>query len=117
VKVRKPQDFDIMSKEMKRVVLKIRVLHRIMAGQIYSYALIKEFEKLGFGKFIGPTLKNDTYNVLKSLEKSGYITPITKMEKGRVKIYYSITKRGRVATASLFKLLKKSLSEASGLLE
>lgn len=104
-----------MPMEMKRIILKIRLLGRIKAGKIYSYALIKEFEKSGFHHMYGPTLKNDTYNTLKVLEKSNYIKMTKKVEGGKVKKYYTITKPGIDAIKSVRKLMIGTIKQADKL--
>jgi DNA-binding PadR family transcriptional regulator len=106
-----------MDMEMKRIILKIRILGRIKKEKIYSYALIKEFEKMGFSKFIGSTLKNDTYNSLKVMEKSGYIKMTAKLSGGKVKNYYSITTSGSAALKQLGKMMKSTLKEADNILK
>ncbi|MFI5412283.1 MAG: PadR family transcriptional regulator [Candidatus Micrarchaeales archaeon] len=104
-----------MPMEVKRVILKIRILGRVKAGKIYSYALIKEFEKSGFSEFFGPTLKNDTYNALKVLEKSNYIKMQAKIEGGKVKNYYTITKSGSETLKSVGKMMIGTMKEADKL--
>jgi DNA-binding PadR family transcriptional regulator len=105
-----------MPMEAKRIILKIRILGRLkLGGPIYSYALIKEFNKEGFAKFYGITLKNDLYNALRVLEKSGYIKVASKVERGKVKNYYTITKRGSVALGSVGKMIIKSIGKAAKL--
>ncbi len=106
-----------MPMEAKRVVIKLRLLARIKCGKIYSYALIKEFEKSGFAKFYGPTLKNDTYNALKVLEKAGYIKLQAKMEGGKIKKYYTITKAGENTLKSVGKMMISTIKEANKLFE
>jgi DNA-binding PadR family transcriptional regulator len=102
--------------EAKRIILKVRILGRLMnGGKVYSYALIKEFDKMGFSAFYGPTLKNDIYNTLRVLEKSGYIRMQSKTEIGKVKNYYSITKSGRVALKSVGKMMISTVKEAGKL--
>ena len=95
---------NFMTRDMRRTVLKLRILMRVKAGNIYPYALMKEFKKSNFSKFIGPTIKNDTYNSLNALEKSGYIKSVLKSENGKTKKYYAITKRGIKASASIKKV-------------
>ena len=105
-----------MPMEAKRIILKLRILGRLMeGGKVYSYALIKEFDKLGFGDFYGPTLKNDIYNTLRVLEKSGYIKMQAKIEGGKVKHYYSITKDGAIALKSVGKMMISTVKQAGKL--
>ncbi len=104
-----------MPMELKRVILKIRILGRLKIGDIYSYALIKEFEKSGFCDFFGPTIKNDTYNALKVLEKSGYIKMHVKLHGGRAQKYYKITREGSAALKSVGKMMISTMKEANKL--
>ncbi len=106
-----------MDMDMKRIILKARILGRIKTGKTYSYALIKEFEHMGFSKFFGPALKNDTYNSLKVLEKAGYIKMTAKLDDGKVKHYYSITNSGSVAMKRLGKMMKSTLKEVDKVLK
>lgn len=107
---------NFMTRDMKRTVLKIRILMRIKAGKTYPYALIKEFEATHFNKFVGPTIKNDTYNSLNALEKSGYIRGVLKTEMGKTKRYYTITKRGIRASTSIKKMFGGMLKYADSML-
>lgn len=105
-----------MDMDMKRIILKIRILGMIKKGKMYPYALIKEFESSGFCRFFGPTIKNDTYNSLKVLEKTGYIKMTAKMGDGKVKNYYSITSSGSMALKQLGKMMKSTLKDADKIL-
>jgi DNA-binding PadR family transcriptional regulator len=114
----KPDHFgvDFMPMEAKRIILKIRILGRLVqGGRVYSYALIKEFDKMGFADFYGPTLKNDLYNTLRVLEKSGYIKMQAKMEGRKIKNYYSITKDGTIALKSVGKMMIGTVKQAGRL--
>jgi DNA-binding PadR family transcriptional regulator len=104
-----------MPMELKRVILKARILGRLKHGKTYSYAMIKEFEGSGFAEFFGPTIKNDTYNALGVLIKAGYIKMQPKVEGGKVKNYYALTARGDAALKSIGKLMVRTLKEASRL--
>lgn len=104
---------DFMPMEAKRIILKIRILGRLkLGGRAYSYALIKEFDKMGFSKFYGPTLKNDIYNTLRTLDKAGYIKLSSKAERGKVKNYYTITKRGETALKSVGRMMIRTVRQA-----
>ncbi len=107
---------DFMPMEAKRIILKIRILGRLkLSGRTYSYALIKEFGKSGFSEFYGPTLKNDMYNTLRTLEKEGYIRLSLKVEHGKVKNYYAITRRGASALKSVGKMMMQTVKQAGKL--
>lgn len=86
-----------MTKDMSRIILKLIVLKKIQKGEIYSYALIKEFDNPKIAALMkkhGMTVKNDVYNTVGALEKSGYIRVKAKVEEGRIKKYYYITDSG-----------------------
>ena len=104
-----------MPMEAKRVIIKLRILGRLKSDKTYSYALIKEFQKSGFADFYGPTLKNDTYNALNVLAKTGYIRMQPKMEGGKVKHYYTITRRGEEALKSVGRMMIGTMKEAGRL--
>ncbi len=104
-------------KELKRMILRMRILVRIKQGPVYSYGLMKEFSKGHFAKFFGDDIKNDVYNTIKSLEQSGYISVTTKSEDGRTKKYYKITKRGDAVLSSARKIQKETMKQISGLFE
>ncbi len=103
-----------MNKDMSHIVLKLVLLRRIEQGEVYSYALIKELEHSKFSGFLKKyslDVKNDTYNTVKALEKSGYIRVKSKIEGGRLKKYYYITAHGKNALKNSKMLFMKSMKE------
>ncbi len=110
----KPPDF--MTKDMRRTILKIRILVRIKSSSTYPYALIKEFENGHAAAFFGSTIKNDIYNILGSLEKSGYIKAVVRSSDNGKK-YYVITKKGSSTVASIGKAFKFMMGYANNLLK
>jgi DNA-binding PadR family transcriptional regulator len=104
-----------MTKDMSHIVLKLMLLGRIKKKAIYSYALLKEInDSVLISHFItkhGGDIKNDVYNTVKALEKSGYIATRGKVEDGRFKKYYTITKEGRDALNDSKLLLLKSMKD------
>ncbi len=104
-----------MTKDMSRIVLKLIMLRRIKKRPVYSYALLKEMnDNVHISHFIkkhGGSIKNDVYNTVKALEKSGYIRTNGKIEKGRFKKYYTITRQGTSALDESRKLFHKSMDE------
>jgi DNA-binding PadR family transcriptional regulator len=103
-----------MTKDLAHLVLKLIVLRRIEKAQVYSYALIKEFDNPKISKFLkrkNHGVKNDIYNTVKALEKSGYISVTAKVEKGRLKKYYYITPQGKKALSDSKNLFIKSMKE------
>ena len=103
-----------MNKDMSHIVLKLVLLRRIEKSPVYSYALVKELRESRFSGFLKKfslDVKNDTYNTIKVLEKSGYIKVTSKIENGRLKKYYTITKVGKTALKDARTLFMNSMSE------
>jgi DNA-binding PadR family transcriptional regulator len=103
-----------MNKDMSHIVLKLVLLRRIEQGEVYSYAMVKELGNSKFSFFLKKyclDVKNDTYNTLKALEKSGYIKVDSRIENGRLKKYYYITARGKNAIKNSKLLFMKNMKE------
>ena len=103
-----------MTKDLAHLVLKLIVLRRIEKAEVYSYALIKEFDNPKISQFLkkhDSGVKNDIYNTVKALEKSGYISVKAKVEGGRLKKYYYITVQGKKALGASKALFMKSMKE------
>lgn len=103
-----------MTKDMSHMILKLIVLRRIEKGEVYSYALIKEFDNKkisGLLKKPGKNVKNDIYNTVKALQKSGYITMKAKVDGNKLKKYYYLTSEGKRAVGESKKLFIKSMKE------
>ncbi|MDE1810788.1 MAG: hypothetical protein KGH66_01995 [Candidatus Micrarchaeota archaeon] len=103
-----------MTKDMKRQVLKLMVLRRIRAGRAYSYAIIKELGNEHLSMFLKKdtgSVKNDVYNTINALERSGYIkfTPASKLAGG--KKYCVITAQGRSVLLESKRLFIESMKE------
>jgi DNA-binding PadR family transcriptional regulator len=105
-----------MTKEMRRTILKIRILMSIKKKKTYAYAILKEFGSGSFANFIGGQIKNDIYNSLSALEKSGYIKHSVKVTRNGVKKYYSITAKGMKTSKNLKKAFKESIGYAMKML-
>jgi DNA-binding PadR family transcriptional regulator len=103
-----------IGKDMRHIILKLVLIHRISKGQIYSYALINELNNTKISKLLekkGMALKNDIYNTLSSLERSGYIKSKLKTEKGKVRNYYVLTQKGRKALTGFKTIFMKTMKE------
>jgi DNA-binding PadR family transcriptional regulator len=101
-----------MDKDMRHIVLKLLILKRIKDGRTYSYALIKEFSNERISKLLKTepsNVKNDIYNTINTLEKSGYILMKVKADNKRIKKYYTLTKSGSSALAQTKKLFANSM--------
>jgi DNA-binding PadR family transcriptional regulator len=109
-----------MNKDMRHMVLKLLILKRIKSGRTYSYALIKEFSNERISGLLQKdhtNVKNDIYNTINALEKSGYIKVKAETGKIRPKKYYTITKSGNAAllqTKRLFMGSMKNLMKILG---
>ena len=100
-----------MTKDMARIVLKLILLRRIQKSEVYSYALIKEFDNPRISGLLKKKsgVKNDIYNVVKVLEQTGYIKSTARMDAGRLKKYYSITPKGKIALKESKRLFMESM--------
>lgn len=105
------------SREKKRIILRLRILRRIQVGKAYSYEISKEFGSGHLAKFFGKNIKNDVYNTINALESSGYIKVSTKVEGGRIKKYYSLTKKGSGVMKSAKRIMNDMAKEVTKLFE
>lgn len=108
---------DLLHKEMRKALLKLAIMHKIHEGEIYPYALIKSIEASHFYKRIGAAtsegIKNDVYNTINALEKSGYILMSRKVERGRTKKYYALTPQGKKIIGDARKVFIKAIKALS----
>lgn len=107
-----------LNKDMRGTLLKMFILRRVSKDKINSYALLKELNtRKIFKRFSGTSdMKNEVYNAVNSLEKSGYIKASQKIENGRLKNYYTLTKKGDDVLKSAKNIFKKHLQSLSSLL-
>jgi len=96
---------------IKSVALELKLLKCINDGEMYPYALLKDFKESKFGKF--KITKSDIYNAIASLEKKRYIK-IAK-RKGAKK-YYRITSDGKEVLKESKKILLQTLHDISKIL-
>jgi len=114
------QGENFIDKDMRNSMLKMFILRSVGRESTNSYALLKEFSKRRrfFSRFGGvPDLKNEVYNTINSLEKSGYIKSSQKIENGRLKNYYFLTIKGRKVTNSAKVLFRRHIQALSALLK
>ncbi len=86
-----------IGKEFRHLILKFIILNKISCGRTYSYSLIKDIEGIGSHRFMTTDksmIKNYVYNTISSLERAGLIKVTNKLENGRRKKYYVLTKNG-----------------------
>jgi len=103
-----------MTKDMKRQVLKLMVLRRIKAGRAYSYAIIKELGNEHLSMFLKKdtgSVKNDVYNTISVLERSGYIKLSRAAASDGGKKYYRITPKGSTVLTESKRLFLASMKE------
>ncbi|MBM3155981.1 MAG: helix-turn-helix transcriptional regulator [Chloroflexi bacterium] len=85
--------------------IKIHILYHASKEPIYGLEILKELGRHGY-KLSPGTL----YPTLHRLESEGYLTVEKKVVEGKVRKYYSTTKRGRV-------VLSKSRAKIAELVE
>jgi DNA-binding PadR family transcriptional regulator len=110
-----------MTKDVRKMIFKLVILRRIKEGKTYSYALIKEMNNHPYvQKFLekrSTSVKNDIYNTINALEKSGYLKVNAKMENGRVKKYYSLTEKGSRVLEDSKKVFMNSMKALASMLK
>jgi len=103
-----------MSKEMRRMIFKLMLLSEIKEKKRYPYELIELMDDSRKAKFIGSKrseIKNDIYNIIRGLEKSGYIKLVNSSKNAQDKKYYQITPQGRNALMKSKRLMLKYMRE------
>jgi DNA-binding PadR family transcriptional regulator len=102
-----------MSKEMRRMIFKLMLLSEIKEKKRYPYELI-ELMASQKAAFIGSKrseIKNDIYNIIRGLEKSGYVKMVSSSKGSQDKKYYKITPQGREALLKSKKLMLSYMKE------
>ncbi|MGC8669549.1 MAG: PadR family transcriptional regulator [Candidatus Micrarchaeia archaeon] len=109
-----------ISADLKRMLMKLIVLKKISKKKVYAYSLLKELECMpNINFFFKDTkkIKNDLYNILKTLNNEGYIVETQSISNGRIRKYYALTQKGRKSVneineefASAVKNIKKILN-------
>ncbi len=109
---------NFIKSDLRRTMLKVHILLRARDERINPYSLVKEFsgDKL-FSSFFksAAELRDDTYNCIRSLEKAGLLTSSRKIEKGRLKLYYSTTGMGNKVLKTSIEEFHKGISQISRL--
>ena len=103
-----------IGKDMRHIILKLVLVQKISKGPVYSYALISKLNNTRISNLLnkkGMALKNDIYNTLSSLERSGYIKSTSKIEKGKNRNYYKLTPKGKRILAASRTLFMKTMTE------
>ena len=89
--------------------IKIHILHHAAEEPVYGLALIAELRRHGYELSPG-TL----YPVLHQLEASGYLGRLDRVVDGRVRKYYTLTRRGRAALADARTKIGELVGEVLG---
>ncbi len=90
----------IMTRNLRQFIIKMVLMVKIAHGHAYSYELVKELSMHGRMKHFvkdRQALKNEVYNNIASLEKSGFIKSVSASSTGRTRKYYALTPKGRAA--------------------
>ncbi len=110
---------NFLSKDMRKTMLKMFILRRIKKDKVNSYALLKEVsDKVHSKRFFynSAEVKSELYNTIKSLENSSYIKVSKKIENGRLKNYYALTKEGNNVLESAKKIFVRNIKELTTIL-
>jgi DNA-binding PadR family transcriptional regulator len=113
------KESNFLNKDMKKTMLKLRILRRISKSDVNSYALLNELEDhKHFARFFEnkTDMKNEVYNTINSLENSAYIKSTKKIENGRLKNYYTLTPKGKFLLKSAAIIFKRNLKDLKELL-
>lgn len=115
----KTEKDNFLSKDMKKAMLKVRLLMRISRARVNSYTLLKEMERSKHSKRLFESraeMKNEIYNTINSLESSGYIKSLQKIENSRLKNYYTLTKKGEDIRRSAREIFRRNVKELASLI-
>lgn len=110
---------NFIRREMRSTMIKLFVLRRIGRSEMNSYTLMKEIteNRRASGFFYNESsIKNEIYNTINSLQKSGYLKSSQKIENGRLKNYYALTANGRELLKSARSIFEKNIKEMGSLL-
>ena len=86
-----------IKEEFKRMAIRFIILKKLSQNRVYAYSLLKEIRSMPHMDFFCKDknkLKNDIYNCLNALSKEGYIMVKQKKSGGKIRNYYSLTKKG-----------------------
>ncbi|MGH7342347.1 MAG: PadR family transcriptional regulator [Candidatus Rokuibacteriota bacterium] len=97
---------DEMVREFFLGFIKIHVLHHAAEEEVYGLALIVELRRHGYELSPG-----SIYPVLHRLERAAYLRRIDRVINGKVRKYYTITRRGAAALADTRKKIAELVGE------
>ncbi len=90
----------LAGKNLRQFIIKMVLMAKIAHGRTYSYELVKELSHHAkLKRFVKDrkTMKNEVYNNIASLEKSGLIKTVSASVHGSARKYYVLTPKGRAA--------------------
>ena len=103
-----------MTKDMYHMIIKLVILGKIKSKRMYSYELINHVAmhvpKYRYDK---KEIKNDVYNTIAMLEKLGYVGQKRMLSGGKVKNFYSLTKKGEKSLAESKKILSRAMKDVT----
>jgi DNA-binding PadR family transcriptional regulator len=109
-----------MTKDMYHLIMKLVILGKIKkdSSNIYAYELInhvaQHVPKYRKDKM---EIKNDIYNTLSKFERLGYVHQEKKLSDGKIKNFYTLTKKGDRALMESKKILKDAMKNVAKQLE
>ncbi len=99
-----------MTKDMYHLIMKLVILGSIKRREMYPYELINRVAMhVPKYKSDKSEIKNDVYNTLAVLERIGYIRLEKKLVEGRVKNFYTITKKGNESLLASKRILADAM--------
>ncbi len=110
----------LISKSLHQFVVKIVLMVKIGRGGAYSYELVKDLSAHGGLKYLAKdreALKNDVYNNIASLEKSGFIKASSAQGGDGKRKYYALTPKGRAAVKAAKTGMRRTLVNLSKMLK
>jgi len=86
--------------------IKLHILHHAAAESVYGLALIAELGRHGYELSPGKM-----YPVLHQLERASYLQRVDRVVDGKVRKYYSITRRGLAALSDARSKIRELVGE------
>ncbi len=100
---------DDMVREFFLGFIRVHILHHAAEEPVYGLALIAELRRHGYALSPGKM-----YPVLHTLERTGYLRRVDRVINGKVRKYYTITRRGAAALADAQTKISELVGEVLG---
>ena len=97
---------DDMVREFFLGFIKVHILHHAAEEEVYGLALISGLRRHGYELSPGKM-----YPVLHELKEAGYLHRIDRVENGKIRKYYAITRRGAAALTDARKKIRELVGE------